>query len=305
LRNSADKPAGINLFLVGEIKSPLGGAGTVLGMAGGIPGPYLRQGTARSGIALVIDPPQGGPERGTVWAHEMGHFLGLFHSTEMFAQFMACAHDPLADTPENDTTNIMYYTGQGGTQFTPHQTDIMRGNPMVKPLAAAKPTPRLAAKRREPVAAEEPLSRMLGDLDVTPPRHLVDALGGAPALLRAARDPSLDLYRRERAVSFLEYYPSPETLTFLASLAAAEGAPMPLRRSAIYTLAFTYGRTRPEVATDRLSSWLGHAAPGLREAAARALAWMGGPIERRLLRQALAREQDGYLRQVLEKRLMK
>ncbi|MBI4666242.1 MAG: hypothetical protein HY751_07530 [Nitrospinae bacterium] len=87
----------MNLFLVRHMSG-----GGILGMAGGIPGPQLIQGTAHSGVAVNM---MGGLTRmteahlllqGATMAHELGHFLGLFHPTESDgAQF-----DPISDTPE-------------------------------------------------------------------------------------------------------------------------------------------------------------------------------------------------------------
>lgn len=132
LASSEGAPEAINLFMVSHIESPMGGGGTILGVSGGIPGPYLFQGTWRSGIAVVQDPSEIGASPGMVWAHEVGHFLGLYHTTEMFAEWgVSCAHDPIEDTPINDTTLLMYYSGSGNT-LSEQQGVVMRGNPMVK-----------------------------------------------------------------------------------------------------------------------------------------------------------------------------
>ncbi|MBI5814633.1 MAG: hypothetical protein HZB29_03385 [Nitrospinae bacterium] len=87
----------MNLFLVRSM-SNLG----VLGIAGGIPGPPLVQGTEHSGVVVNT---MGGMSRmssadlimqGATMAHELGHFMGLFHTTESDGTWF----DPISDTPE-------------------------------------------------------------------------------------------------------------------------------------------------------------------------------------------------------------
>lgn len=85
----------VNIFFVRYI-----GQG-VIGYSGGIPGPPLIQGTAHSGVIVST---LGGfsnmtradlKMQGATIAHEVGHYLGLFHTTERSgAEF-----DPISDTP--------------------------------------------------------------------------------------------------------------------------------------------------------------------------------------------------------------
>ncbi len=96
LRRSAEAPEdGVNIFVVDEITA---GAGfTIFGVAAGIPGTSER-GSERSGVLAsnVILDSRMFDERfvGRVLAHEIGHFLGLYHTTEASG-----AHDQIADTP--------------------------------------------------------------------------------------------------------------------------------------------------------------------------------------------------------------
>jgi hypothetical protein len=87
----------LNIFFVRHI-----GGGGVLGIAGGIPGPQIIQGTAHSGVAINM---LGGFSlltrdflrmQGATMAHELGHVLGLFHTTESEGRNF----DPIADTPQ-------------------------------------------------------------------------------------------------------------------------------------------------------------------------------------------------------------
>lgn len=125
----------VNLFFVEEIKTPpeaaIFGGGTILGIAGGIPGPVIVPGTGRSGVAVGTVLVEGGPQLHQVVAHELGHYLGLFHTTENLGGFIGPAHDPLPDTPEGDESYLMHASGAGDT-LSPWQGKVMRQNPWVR-----------------------------------------------------------------------------------------------------------------------------------------------------------------------------
>jgi hypothetical protein len=72
-----------------------------LGISGGIPGPMTMHGTGGSGIAIGVDSlaAPGSPvsvDLGRALAHEVGHFLGLYHTSEVNGLVL----EPLPDTPE-------------------------------------------------------------------------------------------------------------------------------------------------------------------------------------------------------------
>lgn len=87
----------LNLFFIADF---LGSGGT-LGIAAGIPGAFV-QGTAGSGVTMSVDAHKnvGGDVDttllGETMAHEVGHQLGLFHTTEAGGD----SHDVIDDTPE-------------------------------------------------------------------------------------------------------------------------------------------------------------------------------------------------------------
>ena len=102
----------INLFLVQSIRQSASGTqgGTVVGVDGSIPGPTTLSGTVHSGAAVSLADLFAGPafcqagmDLGScgadrvayIAAHETGHFLGMFHTTEM----EGADFDPLTDTP--------------------------------------------------------------------------------------------------------------------------------------------------------------------------------------------------------------
>lgn len=141
----------LNLFLVRSMGA------SVIGYAGGIPGPPLLQGTAHSGVAISTF---GGLStmsqadlvlQGATMAHEVGHYLGLFHTTEKSGN----GFDPLSDTPECDRgvydtdgdgavsaaecssadgPNLMFWSAASYPQeeLTPAQSLVMRLFPAVR-----------------------------------------------------------------------------------------------------------------------------------------------------------------------------
>jgi hypothetical protein len=86
----------LDVFFVADIDSR--GGGDVGGISGGTPVPFGMHGTPGSGVAIATDMfLASGDTRalGRTLAHELGHALGLFHTTEVDGS--AC--DPLPDTP--------------------------------------------------------------------------------------------------------------------------------------------------------------------------------------------------------------
>lgn len=134
LSAGASGPA-INLFFVREIYQ-------TIAISGGTPGPLGMHGTGASGIAFSGDALDDAELLGKVIAHEVGHYLGLFHTSEQTGFVL----DPFADTPEcrldRDSDgdgllsqedcldfgadNLMFWAVGGGTKITPEQKAILR-----------------------------------------------------------------------------------------------------------------------------------------------------------------------------------
>jgi hypothetical protein len=63
-------------------------------------------------------------------AHEIGHYLGLYHTSEASGQ----ASDPIPDTDDDDVDNIMYPSGGTNRRiFSQDQGRIMRRHPLCDP----------------------------------------------------------------------------------------------------------------------------------------------------------------------------
>ncbi len=106
----------ISIFLVEELTID---GDTVLGLAAGPPGAATLHGTSKSGaIITTVDLGSAPEDVGKIIAHEAGHFLGLYHTSEKTGQ----THDPISDTPQcpasadtdgNGTVNTSECAGQG------------------------------------------------------------------------------------------------------------------------------------------------------------------------------------------------
>ena len=148
LLRTATNDAAITFFFVQDIE--FGDGASVLGLSGGPPGMATHSGTSKSGVVVnVADIASSPDEVSLIMAHEGGHFMGLFHTTEQDLS----GSDPLGDTPEcsNDSDgsgtlssaecegdgaeNVMWPTAQTGTAttFSSDQAWVVARNPVTIP----------------------------------------------------------------------------------------------------------------------------------------------------------------------------
>ena len=135
----------LHLFVVQGIDY---GGLEVVGQAGSAPGPAVVQGTSHSGIAIsAIDLESDPTITGLASAHEIGHYLGLFHTTEQTGVGMDALDDTPLCGPENDANsdgyvaasecaglgadNVMFWSPPSGTtDLSADQEYVLVRNPL-------------------------------------------------------------------------------------------------------------------------------------------------------------------------------
>ena len=133
-----DERLSINVFFIDDFAIQ---GGQVLGISAGLPGAAGVHGTRSSGLVFSASTMNDPQQLGQVLAHEIGHYLGLFHTSEQEGQ----AFDPLSDTQEcaswlwgdptacPDINNLMFpFAGVLHAQVSSQQGQIVHYNPLVK-----------------------------------------------------------------------------------------------------------------------------------------------------------------------------
>lgn len=150
--NGAARPNSVHVLLVRRIGGSDNPTFDPAGYSMGLPGPYAHdRGTA--GVLVSTELYTGGNDLldadglASSLAHEIGHFLGLYHTSER----NGTKDDPITDTPSCDSEfsctddfrrNLMTssFWLQGGppsfrNRFTEGQGKVMRGHPLCEPMA--------------------------------------------------------------------------------------------------------------------------------------------------------------------------
>lgn len=128
------QPGALNVFFIEGFSCDVGGfdfGEALAGLSNGLPGlPF----TGHDGVLVSTAWMEDAPELwAKVLAHEAGHYLGLFHTTEL----TGLHHDPLEDTPEGPSDNLMYFDASSdpdGFMLTPEQGRVLRQHPLVRSL---------------------------------------------------------------------------------------------------------------------------------------------------------------------------
>lgn len=128
-RSSMASRVRLNLFLVNQVWG-----GNLLGLSAAVDGAKTN-GTSMSGVISIYLPGQPSAN-GVVVAHELCHYLGLWHTVEGNGVF-----DPIADTPQCPVfgTNaacstagggqLLHWQALGGTALSAGQGRVIRGHP--------------------------------------------------------------------------------------------------------------------------------------------------------------------------------
>jgi hypothetical protein len=100
---------GLHFFMIDQFN--LEGGSGIIGISGGVPGPPAFPGLPHGGVAVALSGLNDTGVLAETMAHEGGHFLGLYHTTERDG----LSFDPLLDTPEcpisQDRNNDKVVTG--------------------------------------------------------------------------------------------------------------------------------------------------------------------------------------------------
>ena len=137
----ADEELSVNVFLIRDFN--ISDVPGLLGVSTGIPGMAGVHGASGSGLVFsAASLGQDNKTLGQTLAHEVGHFLGLRHTTEHFGS----ETDPISDTPEcadpnlgflcSDVTNFMFPFASGGdnqTVITSGQGFVIKRSPLTRP----------------------------------------------------------------------------------------------------------------------------------------------------------------------------
>lgn len=138
----------LTFYLVEELRDA--GGGTLLGLSAGPPGAAGLGRTSKSGVVVTAADLATAPtDVGKIMAHEGGHFLGLYHTTERAGD----RFDSLDDTPQcpasadtdsngrlslaecagQGADNVMFWTlTEGAATLSSDQSWVLRRNPIVK-----------------------------------------------------------------------------------------------------------------------------------------------------------------------------
>jgi len=136
----------LNIFFVDSIGQSSGGSTTIVGVDGAIPGPSSVGGTVKSGAVVNIASLKssslcrddinvtlcGPDEVAYITAHEGGHWLGLYHTTE----HNGLSYDPLSDSPKCTCSTTCVSVGQAARCCDFNTFTFPNGQPCTDPITS-------------------------------------------------------------------------------------------------------------------------------------------------------------------------
>lgn len=132
---------GADIFLIDNFVCLVGGGvdlgNAIAGIAAGVPGPPFVRGSEHAGVAVryreLGDAEENGRELGVVIAHELAHFLGLYHTREASFFNAPPIFDEIADSPDGDDAdeNLMFFGADENITLSEGQARVLRTSPLV------------------------------------------------------------------------------------------------------------------------------------------------------------------------------
>ncbi len=139
LGSGAAPSPGLDLFVIEAFRCVIATTevgDSIGGLAGALPGPAYVQGSTHAGVTIATQFAAGsGTRLGRVAAHEMAHFLGLFHTRESNVFGADPVYDELEDTLEDADSvrdNLMFFAVDESTALTDDQSTVLRSHPLVR-----------------------------------------------------------------------------------------------------------------------------------------------------------------------------
>lgn len=139
LQTGAAAVPALDLFIIEAFTCTIGPTevgDAIGGLAGGLSGPAYVRGSSHAGVAVATGFAAGsGARLGLVAAHEMGHFLGLYHTRESNVFGADPIFDELDDTYEDADSvrdNLMFFAIDQSTALTADQATVLRSHPLVR-----------------------------------------------------------------------------------------------------------------------------------------------------------------------------
>lgn len=156
------EPRAVNVYCVRGFIPPLL---NVVGLSGGIPGPSFN-GTHDSGIIVRTSPifkcHDCVDAFASLFAHELGHFFGLYHTTEAnqeaadpFGDTPLCEERSLRDCPDYDY--VMFpLIHSSNVIWSPGEISVVRTHPIVYTVPVLRPAAAVRAPGRDVIAQPNP-----------------------------------------------------------------------------------------------------------------------------------------------------